>query len=252
MPTRWLPHPYMFPTHPTLGHCASHIPPTFTPPTHPPPTLRAGSFDRFLNVQITLVIFLQIAMALFLSIASYIWKVTEGQKHYYLALTVNVQVGRQAMVLGGGCAVIVVGLVWTCCVWGAGHGYGENAAAGSGGVVLLGDISLACSSLSLRQHQAQARHDVQCGWVCSQWSRIKCWVLALSANPTHQPGPPTHQLPSCCCNTPPPCQGVYSSWVAQICINFLTFWILLSYLVPISLFVTMEIVKFWQVGRGGR
>jgi phospholipid-transporting ATPase len=27
---------------------------------------------------------------------------------------------------------------------------------------------------------------------------------------------------------------------------FLTFWILYSYLVPISLFVTMEIVKFWQ------
>lgn len=46
-------------------------------------------------------------------------------------------------------------------------------------------------------------------------------------------------------------QGIYSSPVAQICINFLTFWILLSYLVPISLFVTMEIVKFWQVSRGG-
>lgn len=70
--------------------------------------------------------------------------------------------------------------------------------------------------------------------------------------PTSPAHPPTHRLPSCCCNTPPPCQGVYSSWVAQICINFLTFWILLSYLVPISLFVTMEIVKFWQVGRGGR
>ncbi len=44
-------------------------------------------------------------------------------------------------------------------------------------------------------------------------------------------------------------QGIYSSPVAQICINFLTFWILLSYLVPISLFVTMEIVKFWQVSQ---
>lgn len=31
---------------------------------------------------------------------------------------------------------------------------------------------------------------------------------------------------------------------------FLTFWILYSYLVPISLFVTMELVKFWQVRRG--
>ena len=46
---------------------------------------------------------------------------------------------------------------------------------------------------------------------------------------------------------PPSLQGIYSSWMAQICINFLSFWILLSYLVPISLFVTMEIVKFWQV-----
>ena len=35
----------------------------------------------------------------------------------------------------------------------------------------------------------------------------------------------------------------------QIGLTFLTFWILLSYLVPISLFVTLEIVKFWQVGR---
>ena len=32
---------------------------------------------------------------------------------------------------------------------------------------------------------------------------------------------------------------------------FVTFWILYSYLVPISLFVTMEVVKFVQVRRGG-
>ncbi|GAB4813241.1 hypothetical protein N2152v2_000287 [Parachlorella kessleri] len=93
--------------------------------------LKVGSFDRFLNLQISLVIFMQIAMALFCAIANYIWQKTEGKKHYYLALNYDTQ-------------------------------------------------------------------------------------------------------------------GIYSSWVAQICINFLTFWILLSYLVPISLFVTMEIVKFWQ------
>lgn len=29
-------------------------------------------------------------------------------------------------------------------------------------------------------------------------------------------------------------------------LSFITFWILFSYLVPISLFVTLEIVKFWQ------
>lgn len=51
-------------------------------------------------------------------------------------------------------------------------------------------------------------------------------------------------------------EGNWENPVAQICLTFLTFWILLSYLVPISLFVTLEIVKFWQVsglwdGEGG-
>jgi len=41
-------------------------------------------------------------------------------------------------------------------------------------------------------------------------------------------------------------QGNYTSDVAQFFINMVTYWILYSYLVPISLFVTMEIVKFWQ------
>lgn len=41
-------------------------------------------------------------------------------------------------------------------------------------------------------------------------------------------------------------EGIYANGFVQIVINFLTFWILLSYLVPISLFVTLEIVKFWQ------
>lgn len=43
-------------------------------------------------------------------------------------------------------------------------------------------------------------------------------------------------------------QGNWENAGAQICLTFLTFWILLSYLVPISLFVTLEIVKFIQVG----
>ena len=42
-------------------------------------------------------------------------------------------------------------------------------------------------------------------------------------------------------------EGNWSNPVEQIVLTFLTFWILLSYLVPISLFVTLEIVKFWQV-----
>lgn len=42
-------------------------------------------------------------------------------------------------------------------------------------------------------------------------------------------------------------EGNWQNAGAQICLTFLTFWILLSYLVPISLFVTLEIVKFVQV-----
>ncbi len=38
--------------------------------------------------------------------------------------------------------------------------------------------------------------------------------------------------------------GNYQNSAKYLGILFLTFWILLSYLVPISLFVTMEIVKF--------
>lgn len=93
--------------------------------------LKIGSFDRFLNLQITLVIAMQLAMALFLAVANYIWVQNTGINHYYLALTYQVE-------------------------------------------------------------------------------------------------------------------GVYPNGFVQIVINFLTFWILLSYLVPISLFVTLEIVKFWQ------
>jgi phospholipid-transporting ATPase len=93
--------------------------------------LKIGSFDRFLNLQITLVIAMQLAMALFLAVANYIWVQNKGIDHFYLALTYHVE-------------------------------------------------------------------------------------------------------------------GVYANGFVQIVINFLTFWILLSYLVPISLFVTLEIVKFWQ------
>ena len=44
-----------------------------------------------------------------------------------------------------------------------------------------------------------------------------------------------------------PAQGNYENGGAYTFILLITFWILYSYLVPISLFVTMEIVKFWQV-----
>ena len=42
-------------------------------------------------------------------------------------------------------------------------------------------------------------------------------------------------------------EGNYEDGFIYVSLNFITFWILTSYMVPISLFVTMEIVKFWQV-----
>lgn len=42
-------------------------------------------------------------------------------------------------------------------------------------------------------------------------------------------------------------QGNYKSNVAYFFVTMVTFWLLYSYLVPISLFVTIEIVKFIQV-----
>lgn len=41
-------------------------------------------------------------------------------------------------------------------------------------------------------------------------------------------------------------QGNFESSVVFGIVSLLTYWIILSYMVPISLFVTMEIVKFWQ------
>ena len=41
-------------------------------------------------------------------------------------------------------------------------------------------------------------------------------------------------------------QGNYGNGFVYTIVLLITFWILFSYLVPISLFVTLEIVKFWQ------
>lgn len=52
----------------------------------------AGSYDRFLNLQIALIITMQLAMCLFCSIASYIWREHSGVQRYHLAMDVYVQV----------------------------------------------------------------------------------------------------------------------------------------------------------------
>jgi magnesium-transporting ATPase (P-type) len=47
-------------------------------------------------------------------------------------------------------------------------------------------------------------------------------------------------------------QGNFTNGWAYTLVLLVTFWILYSYLVPISLFVTLEIVKFWQARRPPR
>lgn len=51
--------------HPVLSPCLTRLPHLLCPCT--------GSFDRFLNLQIALVIAMQLAMCLFCAIANYIW-----------------------------------------------------------------------------------------------------------------------------------------------------------------------------------
>ncbi len=52
----------------------------------------AGSYDRFLNLQIGLIIGMQLLMCLFCSIASLIWRERSGKERYYLGMTEYVQV----------------------------------------------------------------------------------------------------------------------------------------------------------------
>lgn len=52
----------------------------------------AGSYDRFLNLQIALIIGMQLLMCLFCSVASYIWREHSGKQRYYLGMTEYVQV----------------------------------------------------------------------------------------------------------------------------------------------------------------
>lgn len=54
----------------------------------------AGSFDRFLNVQISFIILLQIAMCAVHGSLSLWWRNKYGIEHYYLALDVQGQVRR--------------------------------------------------------------------------------------------------------------------------------------------------------------
>lgn len=50
------------------------------------PPLKVGSFDRFLNVQISIIILVQLALCLASALAGYAWRQTAGLKRYYMAL----------------------------------------------------------------------------------------------------------------------------------------------------------------------
>ncbi|GMH33051.1 hypothetical protein BSKO_00885 [Bryopsis sp. KO-2023] len=53
--------------------------------------LKMGSFDRFLNIQITLLIIAQILLCLLLAIGNVVWRELEGDKRYFLAFDVFVE-----------------------------------------------------------------------------------------------------------------------------------------------------------------
>ena len=55
-------------------------------------SVHAGSFDRFLNVQICLIILLQIVMCAVHGSIALGWRNRYGVQHYYLALDVTGQV----------------------------------------------------------------------------------------------------------------------------------------------------------------
>ncbi|BDA48078.1 probable phospholipid-transporting ATPase 7 [Coccomyxa sp. Obi] len=52
------------------------------------PPRKVGAFDRFLNVQITLVLVFQLSICLAFAIASWVWRQTRGYDNWYLALNV--------------------------------------------------------------------------------------------------------------------------------------------------------------------
>ena len=47
---------------------------------------RAGAFDSFLNIQITLVLLAQLTICLAFAVGSYAWRQTKGYDNYYLAM----------------------------------------------------------------------------------------------------------------------------------------------------------------------
>ena len=46
----------------------------------------AGSFDSFLNVQITMVLVAQVSVCLAFALGSYAWRQHQGYDHFYLGL----------------------------------------------------------------------------------------------------------------------------------------------------------------------
>ena len=64
----------------------------------------AGSYDRFLNLQIALIISMQLLMCLFCSVASYIWREHSGKERYYLGMNEYVEVSQLSLCMTCGLA----------------------------------------------------------------------------------------------------------------------------------------------------
>lgn len=74
------------------GRCCLHTNESYSARSFDVTPVSAGSYDRFLNLQIALIISMQLLMCLFCSVASYIWREHSGKERYHLGMNQYVQV----------------------------------------------------------------------------------------------------------------------------------------------------------------
>jgi hypothetical protein len=157
------------------------------------PGSSAGSFDRFLNLQISLVIFMQIAMALFCAIANYIWQKTEGKKHFYLALNYNVQVGLYIALYMAYCRLRLVFREIMGVVFVVPYSHLDC-------ILLLVNVVSAANGLLAAASSCQGR-EKKCPHAhshkdCKPQNAPRSGICGLPAGDLFQPcGPDLHQLP---------------------------------------------------------
>ena len=181
------------------------------------PPLKIGGFDHFLNIQVAILICGQLVLCLICAILNYSWRETEA------------------------CFSV-------CC--------GVFSPPGAVVSFRLPAISkLRCTHLSLGSNfeftRLRVRRTAQC-WsqVCIRQRQVRLHMTPLLEQQRTQhltvasgsvQGKQRYYLAFDFY-----VEGNNENGFVYTLLVFITFWILYSYLVPISLFVTLEIVKFWQ------